>query len=147
MITWLGLPYTKSHIHYNIFFMKRILVVDDDKDVLEVVRLTLKAKGYDVLTIFQAGETFKKIAEFRPDILLLDVYLGLFNGIDVCNELKSNPLTRDIPVIMFSANNDPELVLKKCKADAFISKPFNIHYLAEVIEQHMQGHAGSHTTG
>ena len=127
--------------------MKRILVVDDDKDVLEVVRLTLKAKGYDVLTIFQAGETFKKIAEFKPDVLLLDVYLGLFNGIDVCNELKSNPLTKDIPVIMFSANNDPELVFKKCKADAFVSKPFNIHHLAGVIEQHLDRAAGSNETG
>ena len=119
--------------------MSRVLVIDDDKDVLEVVRLALNTKGYEVLTTFQAGETFKKIAEFKPDVLLLDVYLGLFNGIDVCNELKSNPATKDIPIIMFSANNDPELVFKKSRADGFISKPFNIHHLADVIEQHVNG--------
>ena len=116
--------------------MKRLLVVDDNPDILEILQIAFEARGFEVLTIPDGEQTFKSVESFKPDVILLDVFLGTVNGIDICNELKSNPGTKDISIVMFSAHSKSDDVLKLCSADAFVGKPFNIFHLTEVIEFH-----------
>lgn len=118
--------------------MKRVLVVDDNKDVLEILQIAFEARGFEVLGIYKGEETIQTVESFSPHVILLDVFLGEVNGIDICNTLKDNPDTKNIPLVMFSAHSTAEAVLGMCSAEAFIGKPFNIHHLTKVIEAQVQ---------
>ena len=119
--------------------MKRLLVVDDNIDILEVVQKTFEPY-YEVLISSSGEETFKNVAEFSPDVILLDAYIEGSNGIFICSELKSRPETKHIHIVMFSAYSNPEEIFKMCPADAFVAKPFEISYLSEVIAQQFKDH-------
>ena len=106
--------------------MKRILVIDDNKDILEIISLIFEQHGFEIVTTSKGEETLSHIASFSPQIILLDVFLGSMDGRDLCNELKDNPLTAHIPILMFSAHSSWDNILKVCKADDFIAKPFNV---------------------
>lgn len=114
--------------------MKRILVVDDNVEILEIVEIILKKHGYEILKSPRGEDTLNNIESFSPQVILLDVFLGKVNGIDICKELKANPLTQHIPIIMFSAHSNQKLIFEKCKADDFIAKPFDINNLVAKIE-------------
>jgi CheY-like chemotaxis protein len=105
--------------------MKKILVVDDNKDILQVVELILKSHGMQVEAVSDGTEAIERIGNFKPDLVLLDVYLGGVDGRDICKELKSDYHTSNIPVIMFSAQGNISDV-KQFKAQDFISKPFDV---------------------
>jgi DNA-binding response OmpR family regulator len=110
--------------------MKKILIVDDSADILEVLTLLFDLEGYEVKTIDNGYVINEAIAEFKPDLILLDVMLGLLDGRMICSELKSSPLTSNIPVIMISASHDLNaLSQKSCHADDFVAKPFEIDAL------------------
>lgn len=113
--------------------MPRILIVDDNRDILEVIQVVLEIRGFTVKCIWNAAEIAGAIREFSPDLILLDVFLNDKNGIDICNELKSDPDTKDICIIMFSAQVSEENVLEQCPANGFIAKPFDIHQLHATI--------------
>ena len=113
--------------------MKRILVVDDNKDILQVVQIILQLRGFEVKTIWRGEETIQAVNDFSPHVVLLDVMLGEVNGIDICNQIKSNPDTKDTCVIMFSAHGKREEILKQCPGDSFIAKPFDVHSLTDII--------------
>lgn len=112
--------------------MKRVLVVDDNKDILDILSLIFEQNNFEIATISKGEEVFSCIASFSPQIILLDVFLGSMDGRELCNELKSNPLTKHIPIIMFSAHSSWDNILKVCKADDFIAKPFNV---AEIVNK------------
>lgn len=112
---------------------KRILVVDDNIDILDVVRMFLESNGFDVRTISKGESIAHEVETFSPDLMLLDVYLRGSNGVEICNHLKGNPTTRHIPIIMFSASTNDYLILRKCAADDFIPKPFDEKVLVEKI--------------
>ena len=114
--------------------MKRILIVDDNVDILELVEIILDKHGYEILKSPKGEDTIKNVETFSPQVILLDVYLGSVNGTDICTELKANPLTQHIPIIMFSAHSNKKLIFEKCKADDFIAKPFAIYNLVDKIE-------------
>jgi DNA-binding response OmpR family regulator len=113
--------------------MNRVLIVDDNYDILWVVEVILKRYGFDVMTTLKGEEVLSKTKTFSPQLILLDVFLSGIDGIDVCNTLKSTPETRDIPVIMISAHTNFKEVKKFCKADDFISKPFDANELVRKI--------------
>lgn len=113
--------------------MKRILVVDDNADILDVVRIFLESNGYEVFTISNGNNVFQDVVDHSPQVILLDVYLRGSNGVEICNQLKSNPSTRHIPIIMFSALMNDYLILRKCPGDDFVSKPFDEKILVEKI--------------
>lgn len=119
--------------------MKRILVVDDNKDILQVVQLVLEIRGFEVMTIWDGQETMQAVKHFSPDLILLDVLLGNVSGIAICNEIKSDPELKKPCIIMFSAHAKGEDVLKLCPADGFIAKPFDIHQLSETIKEQLDG--------
>ncbi len=120
--------------------MKRILVVDDDKDILSILKLILKMNGFEVKVTPNAGEAISTSVSYSPQLVLLDVYLSGADGRDVCNILKSNPVTKDIPVVMFSAHSSFPDILKVCKADDFIAKPFDVDELVGKINYQLELH-------
>ena len=113
--------------------MKRVLIVDDNSDILWVVETILKRYGFDVITTLKGEEVMDKTEEYNPQLILLDVFLSGIDGIEVCNTLKSNPLTKDIPIIMFSAHTNYHDIMKFCKADDFVAKPFDSNELVKKI--------------
>ncbi len=121
----------------SVDIMKKILVVDDDIDILTVVQLVLDSNGFDVVAISDWQQIYTQIEAFNPDLILLDVSLGTQDGRNICKNLKSDKLTKDISIILFSANHNVEKSIEECLADSFISKPFDINDLIEGINNQL----------
>jgi DNA-binding response OmpR family regulator len=105
--------------------MKKILVVDDNIDILQVVELILKSNGMEVEVISDGNDAIETVRTFHPDLVLMDVYLGEVDGRAICMKLKANRATNKIPVIMFSAQSN-KLEANECKAQDFLDKPFEV---------------------
>lgn len=116
--------------------MKKILVVDDDDDVLETIQLILEIGGYDVEPLNDAAFIFERIADFEPDLILLDVVLGKIDGRVICGQIKSHEDTQHVPILMMSGLYDlKEVEDMDCAPDDFMSKPFKMDILLEKIEK------------
>ena len=120
--------------------MPKILVVDDDKDLLEVIQSLLCKKGFEVEIESDWERANNKIDTFHPQVILLDVFLAGIDGLEICKQLKSQPKTRDIPIVIFSAYpRIAEKVIYEYGADDFIAKPFEvsdlIHKVHAVLSQ------------
>ena len=115
-------------------YMKKVLVVDDDIDILTVVHLVLESHGLEVQSLAKWQEIFSRIDTFAPNLILLDVSLGNQDGRNLCKQIKSNPATKDIAVILFSANHDVMKTIPECLGNGFIAKPFDINDLIDNID-------------
>ena len=116
--------------------MCRILVVDDDTDILSVMETLLTMKGFKVEVTAKGENTVSKINSFKPDLILLDVLISGYDGRTICKQLKSNKATQHIPVIMFSAHPGAATTIGDYGANDFIAKPFDVtHLLKKVNEQ------------
>ena len=113
--------------------MSKILVVDDDIDILSVMEILLSMKGFDVEVASRGENTFPKIETFQPDLILLDVLISGHDGRAICQQLKANPATNHIPVIMFSAHPGAAATIADYGADDFIAKPFDVNNLMKKI--------------
>jgi DNA-binding response OmpR family regulator len=113
--------------------MPKILVVDDDSDILSVMETLLTMKGFEVKGIANGGYIFPVIGTFKPDIILLDVLISGQDGRTICKKLKSNNETRLIPVIMFSAHPGAAAAIAEYGADDFIAKPFDVSNLLQKV--------------
>ena len=113
--------------------MPKILVVDDDSDILSVMETLLTMKGFEVEGIANGGHIFPIIETFKPDIILLDVLISGQDGRTICKKLKSNNETRLIPVIMFSAHPGAAAAIAEYGADDFIAKPFDVANLLQKV--------------
>ena len=112
-------------IFVSINIMKKVLVLDDNSEILLVVRVLLERHGFLVESVTHALRLEKKIIQFDPDLLIIDVNLEDGDGRDICRNLKANPLTSHIPIILFSADSSFIKNYQECNADDFISKPFD----------------------
>lgn len=118
---------------------KMVLIIDDEPDSLELAKIRLEATGYKVLTAPDHEEAFSLMKRQIPDIILLDVVMPGRNGYEVCNEIKSNDMTRGVPVILFTANPDQKTRLAAnaefLAADDCIMKPFEPEELLGKIKK------------
>ena len=114
---------------------KKIFILDDDRDILDSMRMVLEFKGYQVLTSAHA-ENLSSISEKEPDLLLIDLWMSGVDGSDICRQLKDNIQTKHIPVIIISANANVKELSYTCKADGYISKPFEIDELLSTVQQY-----------
>lgn len=116
---------------------KKILITDDEANILKVVQARLEAMDYDVVTAVDAEDATAKLDEVRPDLILLDVMLPGKSGMTFCKELKESQNYGHIPVILFSARPQADDTEPDCGvgADAYILKPFNPKDLAETIQK------------
>ena len=115
--------------------MQKILVIDDDKDLLEMVEMTLSRLGYHITTLAKGSGFLNIVESIRPDIILLDIFLGDADGRTLCYNLKLLPTYENIPVILYSAGYVPLSTIEHSKADEFIIKPFDIKQLLEKIKK------------
>ncbi len=113
----------------------KILIIDDDKSILGALKMVFEEFDFDSESISDASETFEIIKKYKPDLIILDVLLSGVNGSEICKELKTNELTRNIPVLLLSAHSSVEQTARDCKAEDFLSKPFNIDALIGKVKK------------
>lgn len=109
----------------------RILVVDDESDVTELLEYKLEQEGYRVATLNDPLAFVAKVREFEPDLMLLDIMMPELSGIQLCRIIRADSAMRETPVIFLSARSEVEDRIKGLEAGAedYISKPFNINEL------------------
>lgn len=115
---------------------KKILVVDDDPDIREIIMYILESEGYCVSSLDNGQAVVETVKKIQPDMVLLDVQLGDSDGRDICRELKQRADTQAIPIIMISANNSwHALKEKECHPEDFLAKPFDIEELVNYVKR------------
>lgn len=115
--------------------MSKILILDDDQDLLSIIKPLLGVNGFDVWTFANWKRAWEEIKKIKPNLILLDVFLKGIDGMDVCKKLKSSTLTRNIPIIMFSSYpNIAETAIAEFGADEFIAKPFEVNEMVRKIK-------------
>ncbi len=117
--------------------MSKILIVDDDEDILTVASMLLRMNGFEVDTITNGNKTEESIHINHPDLVLLDVNLGGEDGRKICRSLKDNKTTNHIPVVLFSANHEIDRSYTDCGADDFIAKPFETLEFITALKKHL----------
>jgi len=114
----------------------RILVVDDEEDLLELVRFNLARDGYEVLGVVSGEEALKAVRRDPPDLIVLDLMLPGLDGLEVCRRLKADPRTREIPIVMLTAKSEERDVVSGLErgADDYITKPFSPRVLSARVK-------------
>ena len=128
--------------------MKRsepILIVDDNPQNLELARLILRAKGYEVKTAVDAEDALSVLESFTPRLILMDVQLPGMNGLDLTRQLKADPARRGIVIIAVTAyamkGDDEKAFAAGC--DGYLSKPIDIDALPRVVAEHLARAGGN----
>jgi two-component system alkaline phosphatase synthesis response regulator PhoP len=106
---------------------EKIVVIEDEDDILEVIAYNLKREGYEVITSTSGEDGLEKIEKSSPQLVVLDLMLPEIDGLELCRKLKSDPLTRNIPVIMVTAKGEESDVVLGLGvgADDYVTKPFS----------------------
>lgn len=118
--------------------MRRILAVDDDHDILEVLQFILEDSGYKVDTLSDGHKLMDTIRDKHPDLILLDIMLGNMDGRELCKVVKKQIETHNIPVIMISASHNVSSTLNQDGApNDFVAKPFDINVLLTSIKNQL----------
>ena len=114
---------------------KHILVVEDETDILELLRYNLTREGYEVSGVVSGDKAFDEITVKRPDIILLDVMLPGVGGLEICRQVRGTPATAGIPIIMLTARGEESDIVAGLElgADDYITKPFNMKVLVARI--------------
>jgi DNA-binding response OmpR family regulator len=110
----------------------KILIADDDPGIVDVLRLMLELEGYEVSHTY-TGDILLNLIDNMPELILLDINLGQYDGRQICHYLKSNERTKAIPVLMISANYNIGPSAKESGADDFIPKPFDMDELLDKV--------------
>jgi len=120
----------------GLFQTKKILIVDDDKDIVEVLSQMLSLVGYRTEKAFDGFEAGGKILQFKPDLMILDLYMPGINSFEVCKQIKINSDTSHIKIIALTGFDTPENRdrIMKAGADSFMTKPVNKTELIQNIE-------------
>jgi len=116
---------------------KKILVADDDAGIVDAMQILLEDEGYEVITTMEGGMIWEMVKQ-KPDLLFLDIWMSGINGNTICKKIKEDPETNFIPVIMFSANRDTQQIAVECGADGFLSKPFEINELIQIVKKYIK---------
>ncbi len=113
----------------------KILIVDDEQDIVRLLSFALQAEGYQVVTALSGQEALKRVEQERPDIVVLDVMMPGMDGIEVCAELRSKPETAGLPIIMLSALGQVADRVRglRAGADDYVPKPVNLEELSARI--------------
>lgn len=117
--------------------MKKLLIFDDDKSILEVISIIFEENGYKVEISETSHDIIQKVTEFQPDVILMDNWIPNIGGVEATKLLKNHEDFKHIPVIYVTANNDIEMLAEKAKADDFVAKPFNLEDLEEKVAHYM----------
>lgn len=116
---------------------KRILLVDDEKDLVEIMKFRLEANNYTVICAFDGQEALEKAKNENPDLIILDLMLPKIDGYKICRMLKFDEKYKKIPIVMFTARaQEADRKLgEEVGADAYITKPFDLQVLLDKIKE------------
>ena len=127
---------------------KRILVVDDERDIVDLIRYNLTKEGYDVLVAYNGQEGLAK-ARPAPDLVVLDVMMPVMDGFEACRRLKGDPQTSGIPVVFLTAKGGEvdEVVGLELGADDYIQKPISPRKLVARVKAILRRHEAAGAAG
>lgn len=110
---------------------KTILIVDDEKDIVELLAYNLEREGYQIAKAYDGQQALQYIKENKPALVILDLMLPVINGFEICRILRKKPETEGLPIIMLTAKTDSvdKIMGLEIGADDYITKPFNIREL------------------
>ncbi len=119
--------------------MKKILIVDDEKDIVETLSFMLKAKGFECITAFDGEEGLNLAKNSSPDLVILDVMMPKINGYKICRLLKFDNKYKNIPIIMITARSQEEdkIIGEETGADEYITKPFEFSEVLDKINKYL----------
>ena len=121
---------------------KKILIVDDEPNIVLSVEFIMTRSGYDVVTAADGEEVMGILLEESPDLIILDVMMPRKNGFEVCADIRGDQRFESLPILMLSAKGRDTEVRKGISmgADAYITKPFSTHELVEKVNELLQSH-------
>jgi len=114
--------------------MNKILIVDDSADLLEPLKFFLEQKNYMVKTLINADHIYQEIHEYKPDLLILDIFLEGEDGREICKVLRKNAETKHLCILLFSASPKILTESKSYYADDYLEKPFDLNTLHQKIQ-------------
>jgi DNA-binding response OmpR family regulator len=112
---------------------KKIIIFDDDEDILSICSFILEEQGWNVNAFADCNDIIEKVSAILPDVILMDNWIPDDGGIIASQKLKQNESLKGIPIIYFSANSDIELLANHAGAETYLAKPFDLEELERVI--------------
>ncbi len=114
---------------------ERLLVIDDEREFVDVISERLGAKGFDIIRAFDGNEGLERVFSDKPDLVILDVAMPEMNGYDVCRKLKLDKDSKDTPIIMLTAKFQPSDISfgMGMGADAYLTKPLELELLLHTV--------------
>jgi len=119
---------------------KKIIIFDDDEDILSICIYVLEEQGWEVHAFTDCNNVAEKVSGIHPDVILMDNWIPDAGGIIATQTLKKNDELKNIPVIYFSANSDIQLLANHAGAESYLAKPFDLHQLENVINNVLINH-------
>ena len=120
---------------------KKILVIEDDKDIRDTIVYILEEEAYEVISS-EDSKILKSIDSIKPDLILLDNWLTDWksdaNGQQLSKQLKTNPSTSHIPVVIISAVSNIKEIAEAGQANGYLRKPFDLHELVDIVKKHIK---------
>lgn len=118
----------------------KILVVDDEPAIVRLMEFILARQGHETLHAGNGEEALQKIRAHHPDLVLLDIMMPRIDGYEVAQQLRADPETRRLPIIMLSAKAQEEDLRRGAEVgvDAYVTKPFSPEHLVQVVTEHLQ---------
>lgn len=112
---------------------KKVLIFDDDEDILAICTYILEEQGWEVSTFSNCNNVVEKVESIMPDVILMDNWIPDSGGIIATQTIKQLTNLKNIPVVYFSANNDIKTLAKQAGADSFLAKPFDLEELENIV--------------
>jgi DNA-binding response OmpR family regulator len=117
--------------------MKKILIIEDQKDIVDLATLILEDEGFEVYSFTEYKGYERKVNDAHADLVLLDLNLNGYHGKDICKYIKGNERLKQTSVVLMSANRDIQAVKEESGADGYISKPFDLTNFISTVKTHI----------
>ncbi|MDQ1859108.1 MULTISPECIES: response regulator [unclassified Chryseobacterium] len=117
---------------------RKILIFDDETAILEVITIIFEENGYDVKISETSHDILEKVADYQPDVILMDNWIPKIGGVEATKLLKSTEAFKHIPVIYVTANSDIVALASEAGADDYVSKPFDLDDLEAMVAKHVK---------
>ena len=119
--------------------MKKILIVDDEPDIIEIIQFMLEANGYECITATDGEEGLKLAKEASPDLIILDIMMPKMNGYKISRLLKFDAKYKDIPIFMLTARSQDsdKAIGEESGANEYITKPFQVDYIVQKVKSYL----------
>ena len=120
--------------------MKKVLIVDDEQDIVESLKFVLETEDFECYTAFNGEDGLKSAKEIMPDLIILDIMMPKMNGYKISRLLKFDSKYKDIPIIMLTARSQEEdkLIGEETGADEYITKPFELDNVVKTVKEYLK---------